>query len=124
MKLYQELAKTNDAYNRCIETGNKEWEDKWNDKINMIMESSPSGSGIDCGTKFDREASNDKKLVFYVSFHHMNDNGMYDGWTEHIIKAIPSLLFGFTLTISGKDRNYIKEYLADVYNDWLNSDML
>jgi hypothetical protein len=44
----------------------------------------------------------------------MNEGGMYDAWTEHTIRVRPSLSSGFTLTISGRDRNEIKEYLHEL----------
>ena len=55
------------------------------------------------------------KLVFYTSFHHMNDNGFYDGWTEHTVTVRPSLQFGFNMKISGQNRNEIKYHLHDVF---------
>lgn len=44
-----------------------------------------------------------------------NENGMYDGWTQHSIIVRPSFVHGLDITITGKDRNQIKEYLHDVY---------
>ena len=38
----------------------------------------------------------------------------YDGWTQHILTILPSF-DGFTLSISGVDRNQIKEYLHETY---------
>jgi hypothetical protein len=46
----------------------------------------------------------------------MNDNGMYDGWTTHQVIVTPSLAFGFTLKITGRDRNQIKDYLSETYH--------
>lgn len=80
----------------------------------------PSGSGIDCGTKIDLDASNRNKLVLLAAYHHMNESGMYDGWTEHRIIVVPDLASGFTLNITGRNRNGIKEYLYDTYWPVLN----
>jgi len=44
---------------------------------------------------------------------------MYDGWTEHKIIVTPSLMAGFNLQITGKDKGQIKEYLCEVYQTWL-----
>jgi len=52
----------------------------------------------------------------------MNEHGFYDGWTEHRITVKPSLAFGFELTISGRDRNEIKDYLSDVFYLWLREE--
>ena len=122
MKVYQKLASTAGALERCFEFGNEEWVTRHEKVIEDIMAGAPSGSGIDVGTKFDEEKSGDEKLVFYMGFHHMNDVGMYDGWTEHTITAVPSFS-GFHLEISGPDRNGIKEYLHDVYESWLDEEV-
>jgi len=83
----------------------------------------PSGSGIDSGTTLDFDKSSGSKLVFSTSYHHMTEDGMYDGWTEHVVTVKPSLMFGFDLAISGRDRNDIKEYLHEVYHDTLMTDV-
>ena len=46
----------------------------------------------------------------------MNENGMYDGWSEHTITVHPSLQFGFRLTVSGRDRKEIKDYLHETFD--------
>ena len=50
----------------------------------------------------------------------MDEHGGYDGWTEHIVTVKPSLLFGFDVDVSGDDKNQINDYIADVFNTWLN----
>ena len=83
-------------------------------RIAIMQEELPSGSGIDCGTEIDLDESTDKKIVLTLSYHHMNDVGMYDGWTEHKIILTPSFS-GYDIRVTGRDRNQIKEYLADTY---------
>jgi hypothetical protein len=75
----------------------------------------PSGSGIDSGTKIDLDKSHAEKIIFYFGFHHMDENGFYDGWTEHTLVVTPSFT-GINLRIGGRDRNQIKEYLYDTYD--------
>jgi len=123
MKVYQQLAQTINARNNCIEHENDEWIEKHEKTINDVMEFAPSGSGIDCGTKMDVERSDTNKLLFYAEYHHMNENGFYDGWTKHEIKIIPSLAFEFDIKITGIDRDGIKEYLTDVYCEWLSREI-
>lgn len=103
------------AIRNCQQSGNEEWEAKHKVALRELQSDLPSGSGIDNGTQIDAEASTQQRLVLHTAFHHMNDAGMYDGWTEHTITVRPDLLFGFTLSISGRDRNDIKDYLNDVY---------
>lgn len=90
-------------------------------RIAALMSGAPSGSGIDNGTRLDVDRSDAECLTFEVSFHHMT-NGMYDGWTEHTIKARASLAFGLHLQISGKNRNEVKDHLLDVYHTWLSEE--
>jgi hypothetical protein len=78
----------------------------------------PSGSGFDSGSTLDIDRSTPAKLVFETAYHHMNDAGMYDGWTQHRVTVIAEH-DGFDLKISGRDRNQIKDYIADVFSDTL-----
>jgi hypothetical protein len=50
----------------------------------------------------------------------MDDGGGYDGWTEHTITVTPSFR-GFDLTISGRDRNDIKDYLHQTFDHVLSA---
>lgn len=113
----RKLAGTFNAFQNCVKSNNVEWKEKHEDSINAMLENLPSGSGIDSGTKFEWELSNPEKLVFSFGFHHMNDAGYYDGWTEHKAIITPSLYFGININITGKNRNMIKDYLTDLFND-------
>lgn len=124
MKLYRELASLVQARLNCEETGNREWFQKHEERIEELVKNyMPSGSGFDCGTKIDLDKSTLEKLVFYTDFHHMNEVGCYDGWTEHCITVRPSLAFGFTLTISGRNRNEIKDYIHQVFDCALDEEV-
>lgn len=79
-------------------------------------ENLPSGSGLDNGVRIDLERSKPNKIVFHTEFHHLNENGYYDGWTTHRIVVTPN--FGrFNLKITGRNRNQIKDYLYDLFYD-------
>lgn len=113
--VYQELASLVDARLRCLATGNSFAEQHEERILSIVKNQLPSGSGIDCGTKIDLEKSTGSKLVFEVAYHHMNEDGYYSGWTEHVLTVKPSLIFDIELSIGGRNRNDIKEYLYDVY---------
>lgn len=121
--LYQAIASLVSARLNCIKSGNVEWKSRHHDAIEQLVEFLPSGSGIDNGTKIDLDASTPEKLVFTFGFHHMNDAGMYDGWTEHILTVRPSLQFDIATTISGRNRNDIKDYLYETYGYALTQDV-
>jgi hypothetical protein len=122
-KVYQKLSQLVNARLKCLETKNDEWFIKHEQAILDLVKELPSGSGIDCGTKIDLSLSAPDKLVLYVEYHHMNENGYYDGWTEHTIKVVPSLLFGIVLKISGRNRNEIKSYLYEIYQTALTEEI-
>ena len=122
MKVYQAIARKLDAMLTCHKTGNEEWYDKHNAAIVDIMAGAPSGAGIDSGTEFSFNASTPKRLVFLADYHHMDESGMYDGWTEHEVIVTASLMFGFDLRVTGRNRDQIKDYLSEIYQEWLDSE--
>ena len=119
--LYRELADAIQAKKNCQTAGNTEWLDRWDDTIKLLVNHLPSGSGIS-GTTLDEDSSHAEKLVFTFSFYHMNDNGYYDGWTEHTLTVTPSF-DGINLRISGRNRNDIKDYLYEMYHYALTQDV-
>lgn len=122
-KLYQVLASKIDARLRCGETGNGEWFNRHKDDILKLTDELPHGSGIDGENKIDLDKSTGEKIVIHTSFHHMNENGYYDGWTDHTLTVRPSLIHGFTMSISGRDRNGIKDYLYECFSYDLNREV-
>lgn len=82
----------------------------------------PHGSGFDAGSQLDTRASNPERLVFLTSFHHMDENGTYDGWTDHTVTVRPSFT-GFDVKVSGRDRNDIRDYIAELFCDVLAAEV-
>lgn len=118
-KVYIRLAELIDWKARCDRTNNQHWAPKVQDFIDEVMGTAPSGSGIDCGTELLEDECSPTKLVFNMSFHHMNEPGYYDGWSEHQVIIKPTF-GGFDMRITGRDRNDIKDYLGEVYDCWLH----
>ena len=115
MRIIEAIAKAYAAKLNCEKSGNSEWEEIWADRINTICrERLPSGSGVDGGVSFDWDASRPERLVFLLGFHHMDGNGMYDGWTDHSAIVTPSFVTGFDIRLTGRNRNDIKSYLAEL----------
>lgn len=115
--LYKQLASAIQARKNCEQAGNAEWYQKHSETIEqLVADFLPSGSGWDCGTKIDLGASHADKLVLYGEFHHMDENGFYDGWTAHVVTVTPSLLSDFNIRISGRDRNDVKEDLHERFD--------
>ena len=82
----------------------------------FVKDRFPSGSGFDSGTKIDLEKSTGEKLVFTTSFHHMDDNGSYCGWSDHTVTTRPSFVTGFSMKISGPNTRDIKDYIGDTFH--------
>lgn len=81
----------------------------------------PSGSGIDNGTKIDIENSEeDVKLVIDCGYHHMDENGYYDGWCDYTITVRPTFS-GIWVDVDCNSPYYVleypgtTEYLAETY---------
>lgn len=122
MKLYVFIAQNLGRIERLRKDGRLDYVLKIKDDLEGFVRSRmPRGSGFDSGTTLDFDKSTPDKLVFNTSFHHMNDGGFYDGWTEHQIIVTPSLEFDFHLRVTGRDRNQIKDYIAETVHHILSS---
>lgn len=119
MNIIQHLAIAIPAHQRCMEAKHLSAHvPTWEAKIAHLMSDAPSGSGFDSGTSLgDCEP---RKITFHTSFHHMNDGGMYDGWTEHAVHVEPEF-DGFSIRVTGRDRNGIKEYISECFHHWLST---
>ena len=119
-KLYQHLASLMQSIRNCEKSGNDEWRLRHTHAaLALVDEHMPSGSGLDgdTGCHLDLAGTLDSKserLIFFASFHHMNETGYYDGWTEHVVIVKPSF-DGIDIRITGPNRNDIKEYLHDLF---------
>ncbi len=110
------VAQTIDAWKRCKVTGN-EWATKHEITLKELADALPSGSGFDAQTTIDLERSHLERVIIHTSFHHMDENGYYDGWTEHTLTVTPSFLGHCRTRISGLNRNDIKSYIAEVFSE-------
>lgn len=124
-KLYQLLATHLNAMENCRESGNDEWLDKHSDMVaTLVKQYLPSGSGFDSGTDLDfDESKGGTRLVFNTSYHHMDDNGMYDGWTDHTVTIKPDLALNFSLSVGGRNKRDIKDYIAEAFHCALTTEL-
>ena len=127
--LYSELAKLVQARKNCLaefqRTGvDNGWFDQHSHRIEeLVSEHLPSGGGFDSGTQIDLDSSHSEKLVLTTGFHHMHENGMYDGWTRHKIVVTPSFVGGFKMRVNGPNRNDIKDYIGDTFHEALGMEL-
>lgn len=123
-KVIEILAGAVEARLNCLKSGNEEWRIRHEDTIHEIEKNYlPSGSGFDNGTSVDLEMSTGVKLVLDTSFHHMGEHGCYDGWTEHDVVVTPTFR-GFDTRVTGRDRNEIKDHIADAFAEALGAEYI
>ena len=96
------------------------FQELWTPVLESINAELPHGSGFDSGSEFLPEDSTPNRLVFTTSFHHMDEGGWYDGWTEHQIIVTP-MFGGFNIRVTGVNRNKIKEYIGDMFHECLSN---
>lgn len=115
--LIQAIASKVAARENCLSSvpPNTEWYHRHTAAGDALAKFLPSGSGFDSGTKIDWDKSRSERLVFTTSYHHMNENGMYDGWTDHTVIVSASLPFGIDIRVTGVNRNDIKEYIGETF---------
>jgi len=115
-KVISQLATAFAAWHRAESIGIPFVGEKHEEMIHFIeKELLPSGSGFDAGCRLDFEVSTPNRIVIRADFHHMNGDGGYTGWTEHMVVITPSLAFGFEVKVTGRNQNLIKDYIADVF---------
>lgn len=107
------ISETSEWAERAENSPNAQWGPIARKRLDQLVNMLPSGSGIDNGTELVSASAT--KIVLSAGFHHMNDGGYYDGWTHHRITIRPEF-GGLAITISGRNRNDIKDYLHEVYS--------
>jgi hypothetical protein len=119
----QAIAASFAAWQNCKRSGNTDWEVRHSERIRRLLDLMPSGSGFDSGTLLDFARTTPEKLVFTTAFHHMDESGGYAGWTSHLVTVRPSFVHDMTLTVSGRDRNDIKEYIVQTFEAALSAEV-
>jgi len=91
MKLIQKIASTLEARENCLKAGNKEWAEYYKEDIQKLEHYLPSGSGISSAS-IDIERSRKHRIVIYVDYHCMTENGYFDGWQYYKDVAVTGKL--------------------------------
>lgn len=117
MKLYQAIYRELVRQAQC----NEPWKTEAEERLQEYEKLLPSGSGFDSGTTIFKY-SKPNQFQLSTEYHHMNEFGAYVGWSRHIITVKPAF-GGFEFTISGRDKNGIKAYIADIFHEVLNQDL-
>ena len=105
-------------YAKECKEGYKESHEEAIEEANQML---PHGSGIDGKCEINLPSSSENKIIIDLEFHHMDEHGSYDGWTTHSITLTPSFVNGFDMKVSGVNRNDIKDYLVDTFNEYFEA---
>lgn len=125
-RIYQEISSRLQARLNCEKSNNMEWLEKHQTAIDDICKNHlPHGSGFNQGTTLFYLESKPEKLVFIAPFHHMNENGFYDGWSNLKIVITPSLQYNFNIKITGIMRKYKDDidYFVECFDYALNKEI-
>lgn len=118
MKLYEAIYTALLARQNCATPGfaNPTAIDGWDEVLDDLETNFlPRGSGFDCGTRIVRDLTSSGGFKLTTDFHHMDEHGGYDGWTEHMVHVTPSFIGGFDMTVSGRNRNQIKDWIGSQF---------
>lgn len=97
----------------CNKSGNEEWRQRWHTRLNGLVDLIPSGSGIDRGPRAHGSVDvSPQEIRFEIGFHHMDDNGHYDGWTDHTVIIRPAF-DGVRVSVSGRNRRDVKDSIHE-----------
>lgn len=125
MKLYHEIAKLCE----WKKTVTNEYLVHVDTRLENVEDILPSGSGFDNGCKIVEEKSSGEKLVINSSYHHLDKNGYYAGWSNFTVIVKPCLFREFKVKIIGHDvvRKYYNrefvEYVSQVFLYCLRKDI-
>lgn len=119
LKLISHIAKNCDWHKQVNEAFRPECEDR----IGRLEYLLPRGFGVDSGCTIDVENSSSDKVIINFSWHHLNQDGYYDGWTDHKLIVKPKLWNDFDMRITGSNRNGIKDYLYDLFDSYLKMEV-
>ncbi len=120
MRLIEKIAHSIQAYHNCLEKNNQKWATvHLTELLNIEKNDLPSGAGFDNGSKILVDESSSNRIVFETAFHHMNEHGFYDGWTNHTVIVRPDFVLDLDVSVKGNNRNQIKDYIAEYFQQIL-----
>lgn len=71
---------------------NHPWIEKWEAELEQLENMLPHGSGLDGVVEIDRSATSSDKITIVFDYHHMDEFGGYQGWSEWRLVVSADLL--------------------------------
>lgn len=122
MKLYQWIARMLESLEKNESRGSDLIiSNRCTDALNELEKFLPSGSGFNSKCQIVADSTS-KRIVIKADFQHMCEHG-YTGWTDHMVIVTPSLVYGMQIRVTGKDKNEIKDYIAETMEIALNTEI-
>ena len=91
-------------------------------KVRKLEDYLPYGAGwLMAEPGVDLSESSDQKLVIRGSFRHQRAYGGHGATTDHTVLAYASLASGFTLRVTGSNRDDCKAEIKERFTEALNS---
>jgi hypothetical protein len=81
----------------------------------------PHGNGFDMGCTLTANSTTER-LVIQVPFHHMDDHGVYCGWTQHTVVVTPTF-WGIYARVTGVNKRDVKDYIMSCVHEMLDSEV-
>lgn len=119
MKLYQAIARAHEGQEACTNDC-PEMADLWRERLGNLIAQLPSESGFSAGTKFVSLC--ESSMIFSTEFAHLDEGGSCVGWTNHFV-YVGLRWSGLEISVTGPNRNDIKEYIKDVFAEALDSEV-
>jgi hypothetical protein len=107
---YSKLAKSI----KWIKDVNEDFYDQADQELEELKKFLPYGSGFNSGSEICLEECQDEKIVILTWYHHMNERGYREEVTKHKVIITPSFR-GMNIKVTGKNKNIIKVYIADLF---------
>jgi hypothetical protein len=125
-KIYEHIA--NIAY-QINKSSSEYWKDIWEQDLEHLERNYlPSGSGFDAGCSINLVETKVNRLVIDFDYHHMDQNGYYNGWSHNQLILTASLVWDFDIRIVNRKgghriQSYDRDYFIDVFNYALNQEL-
>jgi hypothetical protein len=117
--LYVAIATALEALQGCrrdnANESQRSWESKWEAFIVRASCELPRGSGFDSYPAIDTDDIKANRITITGSYHCMDADGYYCGWTDYTVTVKPSLTNGFTMRIVGGDSDF-KDYVHECFD--------
>jgi len=118
MPLYRALAEAMQSLRNCEASKPTSpsggWATRWANVVRELVSSLPHGSGFDSDPRISLQQSKPDRIVIDGSFHKMDSNGYYCGWSDFRVTVKPTF-DGIDVDARGAGSTDLNDYIAETY---------